>query len=268
MNNFVISLVSAEERRRHIEREFGRNAISFTFFDAITPQTNLNDCIRAYLPNLARVPNLTDGEKACFMSQFLLWKKCVQEKMPYISVFEDDVYLSRHAGTFLASDEWLKRIGLSGRFIIKLETVNTPCRIEPFCRIDDGHTLNFLRSDHYGGGAYMLSYQAAEQLVRIVESFSWKEIEPVDHFLFDAGVYRFADFIYQLSPAICIQEIIKSPDSDYMASLLEPARKKKNSIKIKRTFWEKLGREWARWQKKRHQKKYRHLPCERVPFDG
>ena len=114
----------------------------------------------------------------------------------------------------------------------------------------------------------MLSYQAAEQLVQIVEGLSWKEIEPVDHFLFDAGVYRFADFIYQLSPAICIQEIIKSPDSDYMASFLEPARKKKSSIKIKRTFWEKLGREWARWQKKRHQKKYRHLPCERVPFDG
>ena len=268
MNNFVISLVSAEERRRHIEREFGREAIPFAFFDAVTPQTNLDNCIRTHLPNLARVPNLTDGEKACFMSQFLLWKKCVQEKMPYISVFEDDVYLSRHAGTFLASDEWLKRIGLSGRFIIKLETVNTLCRTEPFCRIDDGHTLNFLRSDHYGGGAYMLSYQAAEQLVRIVEGLSWKEIEPVDHFLFDAGVYRFADFIYQLSPAVCIQEIIKSPDSDYMASFLEPARKKKNSVKIKRTFWEKLGREWARWQKKRHQKKYRHLPCERVPFDG
>ena len=53
-----------------------------------------------------------------------------------------------------------------------------------------------------------------------------------------------------------------------MASFLEPARKKKNSIKIKRTFWEKMGREWARWQKKRHQKKYRHLPFERVPFDG
>ncbi len=114
----------------------------------------------------------------------------------------------------------------------------------------------------------MLSYQAAEQLVQIVEGLSWKEIEPVDHFLFDEGVYRFADFIYQLSPAICIQEIIKSPDSDYMASFLEPARKKKNGVKIKRTFWEKLGREWARWQKKRHQKKYRHLPCERVPFDG
>lgn len=37
MHNYVISLTSAIERRKHIESEFGKQDIPFEFFDAITP---------------------------------------------------------------------------------------------------------------------------------------------------------------------------------------------------------------------------------------
>ncbi|MDY6536257.1 glycosyltransferase family 25 protein, partial [Acinetobacter faecalis] len=37
MNIQVISLASAIERRKHIQNEFGKQALNFNFFDALTP---------------------------------------------------------------------------------------------------------------------------------------------------------------------------------------------------------------------------------------
>ena len=38
MCNYVISLISATQRREHIQQEFDKNLVKFKFFDAITPE--------------------------------------------------------------------------------------------------------------------------------------------------------------------------------------------------------------------------------------
>ena len=60
-----------------------------------------------FIPNLLHA-KLTEGEKACFMSHYMLWQKCLSEDLPYIYIFEDDVLLGENANKFLAEDEWLE----------------------------------------------------------------------------------------------------------------------------------------------------------------
>lgn len=43
---------------------------------------------------------LSQGELACLMSHILLWKKASDENLPYITIFEDDIYLGANANIF------------------------------------------------------------------------------------------------------------------------------------------------------------------------
>lgn len=105
MENFVISLKSATDRRIHIEEQFGKKAIAFEFFDAIEPhkidliadslKININNC------------SLSKGEIGCLLSHVSLWKKAFDENIDYIAIFEDDIYLSKDAHFFLSKSDWI-----------------------------------------------------------------------------------------------------------------------------------------------------------------
>lgn len=105
MKNFVISLSTAHNRREHIINEFGQYNIAFDFFDAVMP-SNLAFISKNLNINLEN-SNLTENEKSCFMSHFSLWVKAVEQKIDYIAIFEDDIYLSDSAEVFLNHNEWL-----------------------------------------------------------------------------------------------------------------------------------------------------------------
>lgn len=115
MINYVISLKSATNRRKHIEHEFGKQKINFQFFDALTPDQAkpLAESLGLYYEQ----DRLTGGELACFMSHVSLWQKMVDENIPYMAVFEDDIYLGQDANKILNSDVWIP----NGVDIIKLE---------------------------------------------------------------------------------------------------------------------------------------------------
>ena len=115
MKNIVISLKTATARREHIVQEFGKQNVGFEFFDALTPdlarplaekmQLNIHDDF------------LSPGELACFMSHVSIWQKMVDEQIPHLAIFEDDVYLGQNADYFLSNDTWIQ----SDWQIIKLE---------------------------------------------------------------------------------------------------------------------------------------------------
>ncbi|WP_204352538.1 glycosyltransferase family 25 protein [Aggregatibacter kilianii] len=121
--NFVISIPTADKRRNHIIEQFGRQNIPFEFFDAFTPSPELDSLIQWNLPQLDET-TFTNGEKACFMSHLELWKKCIDEDLPYINIFEDDIYLGENADHFLSQDKWLvQRFDLSSKFIIHVGNI-------------------------------------------------------------------------------------------------------------------------------------------------
>ncbi|HHS0945838.1 TPA: glycosyltransferase family 25 protein, partial [Neisseria meningitidis] len=88
MQNHVISLASAAERRAHIAATFGRHGIPFQFFDALMPSERLEQAMAELVPGLSAHPYLSGVEKACFMSHAVLWKQALDEGVPYVAVFE------------------------------------------------------------------------------------------------------------------------------------------------------------------------------------
>ncbi|MBJ7866699.1 glycosyltransferase family 25 protein, partial [Neisseria meningitidis] len=162
MQNHVISLASAAERRAHIADTFGAHGIPFQFFDALMPSERLEQAMAELVPGLSAHPYLSGVEKACFMSHAVLWKQALDEGLPYIAVFEDDVLLGEGAEKFLAEDAWLQeRFDPDSAFIVRLETMfmhvlTSPSGVADYC----GRAFPLLESEHWGTAGYIISRKA------------------------------------------------------------------------------------------------------------
>jgi len=237
MEKFVISLNSAIDRRNHINHEFRKYDISFEFFEAVEPD-HLEKLCSLYNINL-NSSLLTDNEKACFMSHFCLWQKAVDEKLEYIAIFEDDIYLSSNAGVFLNSDDWINKD------IIKIEKIAKNVLLELKGRTqqkykEENYMLGQLKSSHMGAGGYILSLNAAKDLIKYIKNS--EKLDHVDQIIFKwyrkSGVFN----VYQMNPVLCIQDCILYPESQKFTSSLQW----RNEKKIKLNLWRKAVRELKR----------------------
>ena len=243
--NFVISIPTADKRRNHIIQQFGQKKIPFEFFDAFIPSERLNDHLQRYLPNVAATPRLTMGEKGCLMSHFMLWKKCVDDDLDYITLFEDDILLGENAEQFLAEDEWLKvRFNFQEIFVLRLETFLMPVKIEkqqgilPFQQRE----IDILKSKHFGTAGYVISHGAAKYLIEVFEKFSSEEIKPIDEIMFNQLIDISGYQVYQLNPAICVQELQLNQENSVLESGLQKERKKNTVSHTKKTLKQRFIR--------------------------
>ena len=243
--NFVISIPTADKRRNHIIQQFGQKKIPFEFFDAFTPSERLNDHLQRYLPNVAATPRLTMGEKGCLMSHFMLWKKCVDDGLDYITLFEDDILLGENAEQFLAEDEWLKvRFNFQEIFVLRLETFLMPVKIEkqqgilPFQQRE----IDILKSKHFGTAGYVISHGAAKYLIEVFEKFSSEEVKPIDEIMFNQLIDISGYQVYQLNPAICVQELQLNQENSVLESGRQKERKKNTVSHTKKTLKYRLTR--------------------------
>ena len=243
--NVVISISTADKRRNHIIEQFGQKQIPFEFFDAFTPSARLGTHLQRYLPNVEATSKLTAGEKGCLMSHFMLWKKCVDDNLDYISIFEDDILLGENAKQFLANDEWLKvRFNFQEIFVLRLETFLMPVQLEhqqqilPF----QERNMDILKSKHFGTAGYIISNDAAKYLINLVEKLAVEEIKAIDEIMFNeqvnVGLYQ----VYQLNPAICVQELQLNQEESLLVSDLEQERKNRPKIKKNKTLKQRLVR--------------------------
>lgn len=241
--NYVISLTNAHARRDHIRQEFGRHNISFEFFDALTPSQQLSEEIRHLLPELLEHKNQTPGEKACLMSHLLLWQRCINENMPFISIFEDDVLLGENASKFLNEYDWLyERFSKEEAFIIKLETflqkVNTQTsKIAAF----ENRYFDKLHSEHVGTAGYIISYQAAQLLLSEFQKLKNEQLRPIDILMFNIALNKKIVSYYQLTPEICMQLPQHQQSLAEIKSQLSYERQqnaKLNSYKDKLNIWQ------------------------------
>ena len=243
--NFVISISTADKRRNHIIQQFGQKKIPFEFFDAFIPSERLNEHLQRYLPNVDATPRLTMGEKGCLMSHFMLWKKCVDDDLDYITLFEDDILLGENAEQFLAEDEWLKvRFNFQEIFVLRLETFLMPVKIEkqqgilPFQQRE----IDILKSKHFGTAGYVISHGAAKYLIEVFEKFSSEEIKPIDEIMFNQLIDISGYQVYQLNPAICVQELQLNEENSVLESGLQKERKKNTVSHTKKTLKQRFIR--------------------------
>ncbi|HHS2157771.1 TPA: glycosyltransferase family 25 protein [Neisseria meningitidis] len=267
MQNHVISLASAAERRAHIADTFGRHDIPFQFFDALMPSEELNRMMAELVPGLAKQHLLSEVEKACFMSHVVLWKQALDEGVPYVAVFEDDVLLGEGAEKFLAEDGWLKeRFDPDSAFIVRLETMfmhvlTSPSGVADYC----GRAFPLLESEHWGTAGYIISKKAMRFFLQHFAMLQPEQIKPIDLMMFSDFFDKEGMPVYQVSPALCAQELHYTKfhnKSSVLGSLLEDKRKiqKQNISRTHkdRTLKErlihaltKISREKKKWEERK-----------------
>ncbi len=241
MKSFVISLSSASDRRTHISNEFAKQDIKFDFFDAVTPVT-IDGTAQFLGLNIAEA-DLHPKEIACLLSHVALWQKAVDEKIDYIAIFEDDIYLGEQAKTFLMDASWIP----ADCQLIKLEMFYRKIVVElnqPVIKLADHRWLFSLIAAHMGCGGYILSYEMAQKLLKFTAQY--KNLISVDHIVFKDYPVATGDKVYQIFPALCIQDNILTKGRTKFPSHLEDVRNLRNGedkTKKKLSFLNKLKRE-------------------------
>lgn len=238
MKNIVISLKSAVDRRNHITNEFQNHNVSFEFFDALTP-----DLAESYAKKLSlklQDSNLTGGELACMMSHVAVWRKMIDEGIPYLAVFEDDVYLGADAEYLLNTTNWIKPTWN----IIKIEAFSKKVFLSSNYTKIAGckRQITQLKGENLGTAGYIISKNAAQIYLNHIQN---NVLLPLDEMLFDYFINHGNKPVYQMVPALCIQEMLLNKELPLLPSALVKDRKDRMHLETTSMLY-KLKRETSR----------------------
>ncbi|NRN30798.1 glycosyltransferase family 25 protein [Photorhabdus heterorhabditis] len=218
MKNFIISLLNNnEKRRKHITEQFERNNIEFEFFDAIDKsRINIANELGITFDN----PNLSMGEKGCFLSHIILWKKIIDENIPVAGIFEDDIYLSSESGSYLNDYNWVD----SEIDIIKIEKSSKKVKtsIFPVKNLGKNENIYILKSKNLGTAGYIITNKGANYLFNKIINTPLKN--PIDHEIFNDFLLNKDYIACQSIPALCIQDFIFNNNDKNFPSVLESDR--------------------------------------------
>lgn len=241
VQSFVVSLPQNNQKRRaHIIREFDKHKVPFTFFDAVTPEQN-SDLLKKYQLD-TKSSELTPGAMACLLSHYTLWQKVITEDLPYIAIFEDDIYLGENASQFLTDQKWLEH---NDFHVMKIEkgiqtTIKTTFRPK---EIISERALYPLKSRHYGMGGYIISLKGALYLTQCYRECN--HLSTVDKFIFEKLLHQPDYQILQMLPALCIQDCILHGNHNNFPTTL-PQPEYTPPVSPKKTLPQKILREIKR----------------------
>lgn len=248
----VVSLANEYARREHINRLFKEHNLDFRYFDAID-KTQVEKCLQKYrllMPSKI----LSKGEIACYLSHYCLWQQVIEQNLPYLIFFEDDIYFSKSANELLSYLDWLP----TDFDVIKLETMNERVMVNRGTDLAIGHNLCRMRSRHMGTAGYIISQSGAQKLISTVQKFGIDR--PVDHLIFDELIKQSASQLYQLYPALCIQDKIHNEQTLQFTSCFEEERPQYSARKPKLNKKQKAVRELIRlWSQMQIANFYRSL---------
>lgn len=229
MKNFVISLKSATDRRDHINNEFDQHNVNFEFFDALTPNS-----AKIYAEGLnlnIDDSGLTPGELACMMSHIAIWKKAIDDNVDYVTIFEDDIYLGEDAEGLLNSSEWIQ----PDWNIIKIEAFSKKVLLSAtrYEVLSNKRQISELKGKNLGAAGYIISIEGAKIFLDYILTH---KLQPLDEIIFDIFINRKAEAVYQMIPALCVQEMILKERQNVFSlpSSLEPDRRNRMRLDKKR----------------------------------
>jgi len=230
IKNYVISLRSANDRRNHIEKEFAKNKVDFEFFNAIEPIDN-DIILNIFSIEKKRTMQLSNQELACLLSHLSLWQKAIDNNLEYIGVFEDDIFLGKNADYLLNNNEWLK-----GKDILKLEKFHRKAEFSIISTRIEGinRKIYKLLGKNLGTGGYILSSKGCHYMINYLKTI--ENIDPVDIFMFNQVKHKKQLPVFQLQPAIVIQDSILNPNNTNLSSSIyhnEKLENKKDNIVYK-----------------------------------
>ena len=160
------------------------------------------------------------GEFGCFLSHRRAWSVVLERDGPWAFVAEDDVHLSHNLAQFLRSTDWIP----TDADVIKGETVRQRVWLSTRPAVEIyGRRLHRLRSSHGGSAGYFINGPTARLLLDATEDFCSIPDQIIFNPLLEiARRLR----IYQIDPAICIQDwCLKPGGHEGFESLLLEERK-------------------------------------------
>lgn len=239
MNNFVISLRDNNEKRRtHITEQFSSKDVPFEFFDAIT-KTQLH--VADDLGITFGESKLTDNEKGCLLSHVSIWKKVIDENLPYAGVFEDDIYLSKESGSFLSNYDWVD----TNWHVVKIERADEKVKTSllNLNSLNNKGIIYKLKDEHLCAGGYVITNAGARYLFDKIKNYDITE--PIDYEIFDNYIMDSGYIVCQFIPALCIQDFTLNKSYENLSSSLVEGRVIKEKP-VKEKHKNKLLRELLR----------------------
>ncbi|TGQ65611.1 glycosyltransferase family 25 protein [Mesorhizobium sp. M00.F.Ca.ET.186.01.1.1] len=240
MKHLVINLDRSPDRLAHMTAEFARMGIAFERVAAIDARER-PDLVLQPQHALYAVRRLSGSEVACLHSHRACWTIIAQDDAPYGAVFEDDIVFSAKAGALLADTDWVP----ADADIVKLETFFQRTVIQRGgISVGPGFSVSRLRKNHIGSGGYLLSRQAARDLLQASAEVN----VAIDSLIFDpAFATSTGKTIYQLVPALCAQDqfmgnslpslIHQGRQDEWVASGLAGQSRKPVIERIRREAW-------------------------------
>lgn len=191
MQIYLINLDRSTERRAHMEEK-----LCGLHFERI-----------AAVEGALRRPTadgLTRFERACIDSHRLAWRRFLATPDDYACFLEDDLHFSSDFSGFIVNDNWIP----TDAHAVKLDTFYNQVMVgAPTFSVPMGRTIARLYTRHESSAAYILSRKGAEYFLRKTENPHL----PMDYILFPRDPIKQELSLYQLKPAVAIQDCLYAP---------------------------------------------------------
>ncbi len=222
MKIYLINLDRHPERLAHMRKQL--DGVAFERISAVD--------------GLGRPPTtkgLSRFELACLESHRTAWRKFLASDESLACFLEDDVHVKPGFAALLNGAKWPPR----DAHAVKLDTYFQKVRLGERMSASGGREIARLYSRHESAAAYILSREGAKRYLELTASAS----QPADYAVFPNMPRRLGLSIYQLVPAVAIQDHLLKDGKRFATGMTETDGR---AAARHSSLVGKLGRESAR----------------------
>ncbi len=225
MKVYLINLDRHPERLAHMRKQLNRVA-----FERISAVDGSNDS--------PTTKGLSRFELACLESHKLAWGQFLNGPEGHACFLEDDLHVWPGFDALTESGSWIP----SDAHSVKLDTYLQKVELGEKRVAIGERQIARLYSRHQSSAAYVLTREGAARYLELTASAS----APADYALFPNHPRRLGLRIYQLCPAIAIQDHLLEPDHGGHAFATAMAATDRSAALRRSSTLEKLARESVR----------------------
>jgi glycosyl transferase, family 25 len=225
MKIYLINLDRHRERLAHMRKQL--NGVAFQRISAVDGSTD---------------PPTTKGlsrfELACLESHKLAWRQFLDGPEAHACFLEDDLHVWPGFAPLTRSGSWIP----TGAHSVKLDTYLQKVELGEKQVAIGERQIARLYSRHQSSAAYILTREGAARYLELTAS----ALAPADYALFPNHPRRLGLHIYQLCPAIAIQDHLLEPDHGGQAFATAMAATDGSATLRRFSTLERLARESVR----------------------
>jgi glycosyl transferase, family 25 len=206
---------------------------------------------------------LTRFERACVQSHRVAWTRFLKTSEPCACFLEDDVHLAPDFAAYVNdSGGWIP----PDAHAVKLDTFFNRVMLDLGASVVGDRRLARLHTRHESSAGYILTRKGAEFFLAATEN----PILPIDYVLFPEEPFKRGLSLYQMSPAIAIQDSLYASHygggENFGSSIQKVESKKKKIIHVAKRETARLFKQARRIPGRLRRKMVLGLKSEVIPF--